>query len=161
MEAHIIITRKQPALRLISFPTVLFLILSGSWQLARAQTANGSLRGEVQDANGGRVASATIVVEAHGSGFKREVKTNERGEFRVDDLLPGPYRVVVRAAGFAQATSDVDVVVSFVRDLLVTLKPAAVQQTVNVQGQASSITTEPIDTASAVHQGAVSAQGLA
>jgi len=160
MEAHIIITRKQPALRLISFPTVLFLILSGSWQLARAQTANGSLRGEVQDANGGRVASATIVVEAHGSGFKREVKTNERGEFRVDDLLPGPYRVVVRAAGFAQATSDVDVVVSFVRDLLVTLKPAAVQQTVNVQGQASSITTEPIDTASAVHQGAVSAQDL-
>ena len=114
----------------------------------------------MQDSNGGRVAAATIVVEARGSGLKREVKSDDRGEFRVNDLLPGPYHVVVRAQGFAEASSDVDVVVSFVRDLLVTLKPAAVQQTVNVQGQASSITTEPIDTASAVHQGAVSSRDL-
>ena len=88
------------------------------------------------------------------------MKTDDRGEFRVNDLLPGPYTVVVRAQGFAEASSDVDVVVSYVRDLLVTLKPAAVQQTVNVQGQASSITTEPIDTASAVHQGAVTSRDL-
>ena len=132
-----------------------------SWQLSQGQTANGSLRGEVQDANGRRVAAATVSVEARGSGWKREVKADDRGEFRVNDLLPGPYRVVVRAEGFAEASSNVDVVVSFVRDLLVALKPAPVQQTVNVQGQASSITTEPIDTASAVHQGAVSSRDLA
>ncbi len=155
-----IITRKQPTPALGSFPILLFLIISVSWQCSQAQTPSGSLRGEVQDSNGGRVAGATIAVEARGSGWKREVKSDDRGEFRVNDILPGPYHVVVRAQGFAEASSDVDVVVSFVRDLLVTLKPAAVPETVNVQGQASSITTEPIDTASAVHQGAVSSRDL-
>ncbi len=128
--------------------------------LAQAQTPSGSLRGEVQDRNGGRVTSAIILVEAKGSGLKSEAKSDDRGEFRVEALLPGPYHVVVRAEGFADASADVNVVVSTVRDLSVTLKPAAVQQTVNVQGQASSITTEPIDTASAVHQGAVSGSDL-
>jgi len=153
-----IITRKQPTL--VRGVFLLFLIVSVSWQFSQAQTPNGSLRGEVQDSNGGRVAAATIVVEARGSGLKREVKSDDRGEFRVNDILPGPYHVVARARGFAEASSDVDVVVSFVRDLLVTMKPAAAPQTVNVQGQASSITTEPIDTASAVHQGAVSSRDL-
>ncbi len=152
--------RKQPTLARF-FPLILlFLIISAFWQFSQAQTPSGSLRGEVQDSNGGRVAAATIVVEARGSAWKREVKSDDRGEFRVNDILPGPYHVVARAQGFAEASSDVDVVVSFVRDLLVTLKPAAVPQTVNVQGQASSITTEPIDTASAVHQGAVSSRDL-
>ncbi|MGC2324017.1 MAG: carboxypeptidase regulatory-like domain-containing protein [Terriglobales bacterium] len=150
--------RKQRTLGV--FPILLFLITLISWQLSQGQTASGSLRGEVQDANGRRVAAATVTVEARGSGLRREVKADDHGEFRVNDLLPGPYRVVVRAEGFGEASSDVDVVVSFVRDLLVALKPAAVQQTVNVQGQASSITTEPIDTASAVHQGAVSSRDL-
>ena len=152
--------RKQPTLARFPPLILLFLIISVFWQFAQAQTPSGSLRGEVQDSNGGRVAAATIVVEARGSAWKREVKSDDRGEFRVNDILPGPYHVVARAQGFAEASSDVDVVVSFVRDLLVTLKPAAVPQTVNVQGQASSITTEPIDTASAVHQGAVSSRDL-
>ena len=160
MEIRILLKQKKPGLACGVFPIILFLLLALSWQLSQAQTSNGSLRGEVQDSSGGRVAGATIVVEAGGSGLKREVKGDDRGEFRIDDLLPGPYRVVVRGAGFAEATSNVDVVVSYVRDLLVTLRPAAVQQTVKVQGQASSITTEPIDTASAVHQGAVTAQDL-
>ncbi|MFZ3213895.1 MAG: TonB-dependent receptor [Terriglobales bacterium] len=153
-----IIMRKQTALSRGFF--FLCLIISVSWQFVPAQTSNGSLRGEVQDSNGGRVAAATIMIESRGSGWKREVKSDDRGEFRANDLTPGRYHVVVRAQGFAEASSEVDVVVSFVRDLLVTLKPAAVPQTVNVQGQASSITTEPIDTASAVHQGAVSSRDL-
>lgn len=50
--------------------------------------------------------------------------------------------------------------VSSVQDVKVTLKPAPVEQRVIVQGEASSITTEPIDITSAVHGGAVSAQDL-
>ena len=128
--------------------------------LLRAQTPSGSLRGEVQDQNGGRIRSATISVESRGSDLKRQAQSDERGEFRVNALLPGQYHVVVTAEGFAPASADVNVVVSTVRDLSVTLKPAAVAQTVNVQARESSITAETIDTASAVHQGAVSAYDL-
>ena len=85
---------------------------------------------------------------------------NDRGEFRIEGLLPGSYRVTVTAKGFADATADVDVEVSVVRDIAVTLKPESGRETLNVQGTASSITTQSIDTASAVHQGVVGARDL-
>ena len=34
---------------------------------------------------------------------QRQVTTNDRGEFRIDDLMPGPYRMMVSAKGFADA----------------------------------------------------------
>src|SRR5438045_2983809 len=139
----------KPSTGFLKFLAVtLFVSTTVFLPLSHAQTSTGSLRGEVQDSGGGRVASATISVEAMGSGVKREVMSDEHGEFRVNDLLPGPYRVMVRAAGFAEAEADVNVVVSFVRDLSVTMKGTATPQTVKVEGKASSITTEPIDTVS-------------
>jgi hypothetical protein len=51
-------------------------------------------------------------------------------------------------------------VVSTVQGITVTLRLASVTQSVDVKGQASSITTQAINTTSAVHQGAVSAQDL-
>ncbi len=125
-----------------------------------AQNPTGALRGDVQDPEGGRVPAATIVVQAAGSSLKRETKTDDHGEFRLSELLPGTYRVIVDAKGFAEAQADVSVVVSSVRDITVTLHPAAVQETVNVEAQPSSITTQPIDLASAVHQATVSTQDL-
>jgi len=128
--------------------------------ITHAQNPNGTLRGEVQDASGARLPNAKVVLTSSGSSLMREVTANDRGEFRIEGLLPGPYHVVVTAKAFAEATADVDVVVSLVRDVTVTLKPETGHETVNVQARASSITTEPIDTASAVHQGAVMAHDL-
>jgi hypothetical protein len=128
--------------------------------LMLAQNPNGSLRGEVQDASAARVAGARIVVESHGSSVTREVTASDGGEFRIEGLLPGWYRVSVTAKGFAEATADVEVAVSLVRDITVTLKPESGRESVNVLGNASSITTETIDTASAVHQGVVSSRDL-
>jgi hypothetical protein len=128
--------------------------------LLRAQSPNGSLRGEVEDATAARVVGARVVVQAAGSSISRAATTNGRGEFRIDGLLPGPYRVVVTASRFAEATANVDVAVSVVRDISVTLKPEAARETVNVRGGASSITTETVDTASAVHGGVVGSKDL-
>jgi hypothetical protein len=126
----------------------------------QAQNPRGSLRGTVQDATGARVASAKIVLQAVDSSLQREASSEDRGEFRLDDLLPGAYRVTVSAAGFAAAQADVSIAVSFVRDVTVTLKGAAPSETVKVQGQSSSITTQPIDLVSVVHQGVISRQDL-
>lgn len=134
---------------LVSFPLTAF-----------SQDPNGALRGEVQDPSGARVANAKVVVTALGSSLRREAAAGDQGEFRIEGLLPGRYRVVVSAQGFGEASADVSVVVSMVRDITVTLRPQSGRETVNVQGGASSITTEPIDTASAVHGGAVSALDL-
>ncbi len=138
---------------------LLLAALSLAW-IASAQNPNGALRGEVQDQSGARVSTAQVVLTSSGYSLRREATANDRGEFRIEGLLPGPYHVAVTANGFSEAAADVDVVVSFVRDITVTLKPESGRETVLVAGQASSITTEPIDTATAVHGGAVMAQDL-
>jgi hypothetical protein len=124
-----------------------------------AQNSRGSLRGTVQDASGARVASARVVVRLTGSSVQREAES-VAGEFRLDDLLPGSYRVTITATGFATAEAEVGVAVANVRDITVTLKPAAVQQSVSVQGESSSITTEATDISSAVRGGVVGSQDL-
>jgi Carboxypeptidase regulatory-like domain/TonB dependent receptor len=126
----------------------------------QAQNATGCLLGEVQDASGARIKSAQIVATDNGSGVAREATTDNRGQFRFPDLMPGKYHLAVNASGFAEAASDVTVQVSNVRDVLVTLRPAAVQQTVNVKAEPSSITTEQLDTTDAVNGGVVSGKDL-
>ena len=126
----------------------------------RAQNPRGSLRGTVQDATGARLPSATIVVKSLDSPLQREATSEDRGEFRLDDLLPGAYVITVSASGFAPAEAHVSIAVSSVRDVTVTLKLAAPAETVSVEGQNSSITTQPIDLVSVVHQGIVTNQDL-
>ncbi len=133
---------------------VLFLPL-----VATAQNPRGALRGAVEDETGARIPGANIVVQAVASGGKRDTTTEDRGEFRLDDLAPGRYRVTASAAGFAEAQAEVDVAVSSVRDVTVRLRPLT-HETVVVKAQPSSITTEPIDVADVVHQGVVSSRDL-
>jgi hypothetical protein len=125
-----------------------------------AQNPRGSLRGMVQDVTGARIPSARVVAQLSGSSVQREAASEDRGEFRLDDLLPGKYRITISAAGFASAQADVVIAVATVRDITVTLKPSLAPETVNVQAEASSITTQAIDLASAVHQGVISSQDL-
>jgi hypothetical protein len=125
-----------------------------------SQNSNGTLRGKVQDPSAARVAGARIAVQAAGSSISRTASANGQGEFRMEGLLPGSYRVLVTATGFAQATADVHVAVSVVRDISVTLKPESVHEAVNVKGIPSSITSETIDTSSAVRGGVVGSQDL-
>ncbi len=128
--------------------------------LLRAQNPNGALRGEVQDATAARVVGARVVLQAAGSSFSRVATTNTQGEFRIDGLLPGSYHVLVTARGFAQATANVDITVSNVRDIDVTLTPLGGRETVNVRAGPSSITTATVNTASAVRGGVVGSQDL-
>src|SRR4029077_17111175 len=137
-----------------SYGTVLFLFVFLALQpiVVLGQNSRGSLRGVVQDSNGGRVANAKIVIRVAESSLRRDSSSDSRREFRLDDLLPGTYQARVSAVGFAEAIADVKVIISFVQEITVTLKPKTVQQSVSVQGQSSSITTQSVDTASAVRQ---------
>jgi len=147
--------------RAVILPLSVFLFLLVCVpSLLLAQNSNGTLRGEVQDASAARVAGARVVVESVASSATRESIANDRGEFRIEGLLPGRYRVTVTANGFAQANANVDVAVSVVRDISVTLTLEHTRETVTVQSNPSSITEETIDTASAVRGGVVGSQDL-
>lgn len=67
-------------------------------------------------------------------------------------LPPGRYRLSVNASGFEGAKSEVDARVRSFLNVTATLKPAKLQRTETVQGNASSVTTQPVDVASTVDQ---------
>jgi hypothetical protein len=147
-------------LGLAVFPLSIFTSVLLLPSVSTAQNPRGALRGTVQDQSGGRVPSAKVVVQSAETGIVREAGCNDRGEFRIDELTPGNYQVIVSANGFAEASSSVTVVVSSVRELTVTLKLPAVQQTIILDGQVRSITTQSIDPASTVHQAVIFQQDL-
>ena len=140
----------------------LHLVLCGAGAFAApAQEFRGAIRGVVQDASGARVPAAKIIVRAFESSLQRETHSDARGEFRIDDLSPGTYRVNVQANGFAEANSNVKVIVSSVREIIVTLRPQPVQQTITLELDGpGSIATQPIDTSSAMHQTIITSQDL-
>ncbi len=104
-----------------AFTPILFAVLLTA--TLYAQNPRGSLRGTVQDATGARIASAKIVAQLAGSSVQRGTTSEDRGEFRLDDLLPGNYRITVTAGGFAPAEAEVSIAVANVRDITVTMKP--------------------------------------
>jgi hypothetical protein len=126
----------------------------------KPQNPKGSIRGIVQDASGARVASAGVTVQSLGISVQRATTSDAQGGFQVSDLLPGAYTVTVEAKGFQAAKAEVLVEVSSIREVIVTLNLQAVQQTVTIVGQASSIATQPVDTSSAVHQTVITAHDL-
>jgi hypothetical protein len=147
------------SLRQFFAPLSLLLLLHPFYPL-HAQNPHGSLRGTVEDPSGARIQSAKIVVHSSNSSIVREATTENRGEFRIDDLNPGNYQVTVSAAGFASAQAEVSIAVSSVREIAVTLKPAAPGESITVRSGKSSITTESIDLASAVRGGVVGSADL-
>src|SRR5580704_11229983 len=139
----------------------LILALSVSIFPSRAQNFHGSLIGTISDSSCGRIISAAIIIQASESSVERRTKSDNRGEFRFADIAPGNYHVTVQAPGFANASSTVTVSVSTARDIAVVMHPGQSQQQVNVSATPSSITTQPMDTSSAVHGGVVTAGDLA
>jgi Carboxypeptidase regulatory-like domain len=69
-------------------------------------TANaGSLAGTVTDPTGALIPGVTITV-TDSSGKSVSTSTDEKGEYRVDGLVPGTYKVAAAAGGFAPFTKE-------------------------------------------------------
>src|SRR6202795_2169808 len=160
-------TRFQPInlslLRNFAFLPFLFLAFLFVPRESLAQNPHGTLRGTVADASGAVIPSAKIVVHASDSSLQREATSDDHGEFRIADLPPGTYHLVVNANGFAEATSEVKVVVSSVREVNVKLKLQSLQQTIIAdvwETPIPTISTRPLDSSTAVHQTIISSQDL-
>ncbi len=73
---------------------------------AAAQTVTGSLVGHVEDANGGAIAGARVVVTDIDRGTTREVLTNEEGNFSIGSVDPGVYRVEIEQTNFKKSVRE-------------------------------------------------------
>jgi hypothetical protein len=68
--------------------------------LVAAQSYRGSIRGKVDDASGGLVVGAKVIVKNGATGQSRETTTGSDGEYVLTELPAGAYEVRVTAAGF-------------------------------------------------------------
>ena len=71
-----------------------------------AQSTFGSIRGTVQDVSGAVVPGAVVTVHSLDENFERDVTTSDSGDFAVENLKLGHYKLTVHHDGFADAVVD-------------------------------------------------------
>jgi len=79
---------------------VVITSVCGFPSLVQAQVIYGSIFGQVTDTSGAAVPNATLTVTDKGKGTSVQVTSNESGEYRVPNLIPGVYDVKATAPGF-------------------------------------------------------------
>jgi Carboxypeptidase regulatory-like domain len=132
----------------LSFLAVLFVFLCAS--AAFAQTATGTLRGQVTDPSKAAVVGASVVVTA-ADGTALAATTNRDGVFELKNVAPGSYTVEVIAQGFALFKQE-SVVVSAgqVQQLAVALVIEEEKQQVTVTDQSTAVDVSPTNNAGAI-----------
>ena len=126
---------KNPILHLTCVCGIaLGLLLCASVQPATAQqnVTFASLSGEVEDANGARVAGATVTAIQLETNQRRTTNSDRDGRFRFPYLPVGSYRVTVDARGFVAAPQPVTLTVGQTLSLSIKLNVSGVNESVAV-----------------------------
>ena len=71
-----------------------------------AQQVFGSIFGTVTDASGAAVSNAKVTIADLSKGTSFQVNTDASGNYLKGQLIPGPYKVTIEAAGFQRVASN-------------------------------------------------------
>jgi hypothetical protein len=117
--------------------------MSALHMAALAQTASGTVGGLVTDEQGKPVAAASVLVENKVTGFRRVVKANSQGHYKLNNLPFNHYHLEVGTPGLGTAHQNLDVRSNLPLEVNLTLKSASavveVEENVNlVEAHASS-----------------------
>jgi Carboxypeptidase regulatory-like domain/TonB dependent receptor len=125
--------------------TFLFLvaILPLAASSLHAQSIFGSIRGTVQDASGAVIPGAAVTVHSLDESFERQVMTSDSGDFVIENLKAGHYKLTVHHDGFADAIVG-SATLEARQDLRIpiTLAIAAEATVIQVNGAPDQINTE-------------------
>jgi Carboxypeptidase regulatory-like domain len=117
------------------------LVITSSVGL-RAQITSTTMYGQVTDATGAAVASAQVSVTKTDTNLSRTVQTNAEGEYRIELLPVGSYRVEVTGPGFKkEALSGMVLEVNVPARVDVMMQLGDVSQTVTVTERVPLINT--------------------
>jgi hypothetical protein len=137
---------------LLSAAVIVAAVLSAPIVWAQETVHFGSLSGRVTDAQGAVVPGANVVVRHIDTNIAREVITDSEGRFRFPYLRLGPYDIVVRHIGFADATRRLTVTVAAAFDLPIVLQVESITESVSVSGVATVLESARSQIAGTVSQ---------
>lgn len=142
--------RRSIYLAALQFALLLAITASFSNIHARAQSLGsaGTINGVVTDPNGAVVPNASITISNPITGYKRTAAADDAGTFRLADIPPNNYQLMVSANGFTTAQQSVSVRTSVPISLNIPLAIGGVAgETVNVTDIGASDVLENIPTA--------------
>lgn len=118
--------------------------LLGIYAVGFGQTSNqGAIVGTVKDPNGSVIAAVTITMTNVDTGVSRTITTDESGNYRIDFLQPGNYRLQAEGTGFQKTEiPQVVVQVNELQRLDINLVIGNVAGEVNIQEETGSVNTE-------------------
>jgi hypothetical protein len=139
---------QQAARFAVLFSVVLSLAIAGFSQGG----ATGAITGTVQDASGAIVANAQVQIINQGTGLTaRSLTTDANGNFTAGLLSPAAYTVVVKSAGFAEGRfTDIAVRITETTRMIAKLRPAAVQEKIEVQAIVQNVETSAATTGQSI-----------
>ncbi len=126
-------------------------ILVGLFSLAVLGTAvgqsdRGAIAGSVLDSSGAAITGASVTLKAVDTGSVYKTESTSTGGYRVNDLAIGRYDVTVEATGFKTSLQKgVEIQISTVASLNITLQPGDVKEEVTVLADAPKIQTDSSD----------------
>jgi hypothetical protein len=101
-----------------------------------------SLRGVITDPTGGVVPNATISLISTENGSVRGNVTDANGAYSFLQIAPGSYKLTAEKAGFATMTrTDVKLLVNTPSTLDLTMKVSAISEVVSVTAEVSQVNT--------------------
>ena len=107
-----------------------------------SQTSQGRILGTVSDPSGAVVAGAKITITNTATGVRRNLVTNDTGEYVAPNLDAGSYTVTAEAGGFKKAVST-PFVLEVARDVRMDLKlqPGAATEIMEVTAENALVDT--------------------
>ena len=124
---------------MIRFGIIVFAALACVLPLA-AQSS--SIQGTVTDPQGAVIAGAVATITNTETGVIRKEPTDANGEYRILQVIPGPYKVEVQKPGFTTEDSSVTLQVDLPETLNFQLKVGQTSNVVNVAAESTTINTE-------------------
>jgi hypothetical protein len=133
-----------------NFGVVIGLILLCIASNAGAQTAPGTVRGQVTDPSSAVIPGATVSVKP-ANGNAVSTQTDGQGAYELKGLAPGTYSLSATAPGFASSPAqDISVAAGQIQQLNIKLEIKVEQQKVEVEEQGTTINISPENNASAI-----------
>ena len=112
----------------------------------------GAIAGVVKDGSGAAVPNVSVEAAnpANIEGARTAV-TDSSGQYRIEQLIPGTYTVTFKATGFSTVRQEgVEITEAFTAPVNGSLTVGAVQQTIDVQGQAPVVDVQNVTEEKAV-----------
>ena len=108
-----------------------------------AATTGSTLSGTITDPAGAVIPGATVTAANSSGALVGSATTDSHGQYRMEDLAPGSYRIEAQATGFEKQVFAAEVAVAQQGVADLTLRPGSATQTVSITASPGAPDTSP------------------